>query len=161
MRYWIGFVLALTLVASPLSVSAQSGQEATAVTLEVDEVGVGVVPSPPRTVDGYTLEEMELRARRAKIGLGVSAGLSIAGAAMFGAGITSWDLCIFPPPEGCDDDAGLMIAGMVVMTGGLVGLIASGAMLGKRKRKLRELRVAHYRAPHRVQWDLAQSRLVF
>jgi len=161
MRYSVGFVLALALVGWPLSASAQSAQEAPGVKLQLDEVGVEVVPSPPRTVDGYTLEEMELRARGAKIGLGVSAAFSIAGAAMFGAGIARWDLCIFAPPEGCNDDSGLMIAGMVLMTGGVVGLIVSGAMLGKRKRKLREVQVARYRTPHRVRWDLAQSRLVF
>jgi hypothetical protein len=30
-----------------------------------------------------------------------------------------------------------------------------------RKRKLRRLEQAHYGKPHRVQWDLARSRLVF
>jgi hypothetical protein len=40
-------------------------------------------------------------------------------------------------------------------------MIVSGILLGKRKRKLRELQEAHYGTPRRVQWDLAQSRLVF
>jgi hypothetical protein len=40
-------------------------------------------------------------------------------------------------------------------------MIISGALLGVRKRKLRRLQEAHYGAPRRVQWDLAQSRLVF
>ena len=88
MRFVLAMVLA-GLVASPLSVSAQAGEEATAseenlqepappsepapeepaLQLKLDAAGVDVVPSPPRTVDGYTLEEIELRIRRARIGL--------------------------------------------------------------------------------------------
>jgi hypothetical protein len=48
-----------------------------------------------------------------------------------------------------------------VMVGGGLGMIASGGLLGARKRKLRELRQAHYGTPRRAQWDLARSRLVF
>src|SRR5210317_1063066 len=73
MRYVVGFVLVLALVTSPLGVSAQGGQEVPAVELQVDQAGLEVVPSPLRTADGYTLEEMELRVQRAKIGVGISA----------------------------------------------------------------------------------------
>jgi hypothetical protein len=40
-------------------------------------------------------------------------------------------------------------------------MIATGILLGVRKRKLRRLQEAHYGRPRRVQWDLAQSRVVF
>ena len=40
-------------------------------------------------------------------------------------------------------------------------MIATGILLGVRKRKRLSLQEAHYGTPHRVQWDLAQSRLVF
>ena len=40
-------------------------------------------------------------------------------------------------------------------------MIVTGALLGARKRKLRTLQEAHYGRPHRVQWDIARSRLVF
>jgi hypothetical protein len=40
-------------------------------------------------------------------------------------------------------------------------MIATGALLGVRKRKRRRLEEAHYGTPRRVQWDLARSRLVF
>jgi hypothetical protein len=46
------------------------------------------------------------------------------------------------------------------MVGGAAGMIATGILLGVRKRKLR-LQEADYGTPRRVQWDLARSRLVF
>jgi len=55
----------------------------------------------------------------------------------------------------------ILWAGFAVATGGFVGMITTGALLGVRKRKLRRLQEAHYATPRRVQWDLAQSRLVF
>jgi hypothetical protein len=90
MRYSL-ILLAMTLGAPltlPLSVSAQAAEEDSlsswqvdegasleqpaseepALQLELDDAGVGVVPPPPRTLDGYTLEEMELRVKRARIG---------------------------------------------------------------------------------------------
>jgi hypothetical protein len=94
MRYLGGFVFVVALVASPVSVSAQAVEEGTTpelsvvqesspsaepapeeplLEIELDPAGVGVVPSQLRTVDGYTLEEMDVRVRRAKIGLGTSA----------------------------------------------------------------------------------------
>jgi hypothetical protein len=43
---------------------------------------------------------------------------------------------------------------MVLMVGGISGMIASGILVRRRKRDRDSLR-------RRVQWDLAQSRLVF
>jgi hypothetical protein len=137
MRYLVGSVFVLTLVASPLSVSAQDAEEATtaepsaeepappsepapeepALKLELDPAGVEVVPSPPRTPDGYTLEEMDVRVRRAKIGLWSTAGAAVLGGVMIGASVHCMSGKTF-------EDAG-------------------------------------YGRPHRVQWDLARSRLVF
>ena len=88
MRYLFGFLCVCVLSAVPLpqSASAQDAEEdATsepnlqepssepapeepALQLQLDETGVGVVPSPLRTADGYTLEETDVRVRRAKIG---------------------------------------------------------------------------------------------
>jgi hypothetical protein len=47
------------------------------------------------------------------------------------------------------------------MISGAVGMIASGIVLGFSKGELRRLQEAHYGTPRRVQWDLAESRLVF
>jgi len=45
---------------------------------------------------------------------------------------------------------------------GAAAMIATGILLGVRKRKLRTLREAAYReGRRRAQWDLARSRLVF
>ncbi|UCD24921.1 MAG: hypothetical protein JSW51_03095, partial [Gemmatimonadota bacterium] len=86
MRLVLAMVLA-ALAALPLSASAEeveegaalepnavqeSAPEEPALQLQLDDAGVGVVP-PPRTPDRYTLEEMNVRVRRAKIGLGSSA----------------------------------------------------------------------------------------
>jgi len=160
------------VVTSPLSVSAQAASEDSlsswqveakpapeepALQLKLDAAGVEVVPSPPRTPDGYTLKEMELRVKRARIGLIVSAGVYV-------AAIVPWAA---DPNTSGDWITGFELAGFALWAGGTVGMIACGALLGVRKRKLhkqkREFRLqqAQYERPRRVQWDNARSRLVF
>jgi len=99
---------------------------------------------------------MELRVKRAKIGLiVVSIVPAIVGGIMVGAANAQ---CLLGEwTESCNR---LENAGIAVMSAGGAAMIATGALLGVRKRKLRRGR-AHYGRPHRVQWDLAQSRLVF
>jgi hypothetical protein len=159
MRCLVGFVLVLALVTSPLGVSAQGGQEASAVELQVDEAGVEVVPSRLRTIDGYTLEEMQLRVKRAKIGLWSTAGATVLGGVIIGA----WVGCQLR-----DETADAIVAcpgacfsGFAIGFSGAVGMIVTGALLGARKRKLREFDEAQHGKPHRVRWDVAQSRVVF
>jgi len=112
------------------------------------------------TIDGYTLEEMQVRVKRARIGLGVSIGSMVLGTALsVAAGVNRlycFEPCSYP---GWVDP--VFAIGLTLAVGGTAGMIASGILLGKRKRKLRRLRHAHYGAPRRVHWDLAQSRLVF
>ena len=174
MRYLFGFMCVLALVALPLSASAQDTEEGAtaepnlqepvpeepALQLKLDPAGVEVVPSPPPTVDGYTLEEMELRVRRARIGLITSTPVFAVGIVLFSVGAAN--LCITFCPEGYPRWADPVLwTGFALMGAGFYGMVISGAMLGVRKRKLRGLRQAHYGTPRRVQWDLAQSRLVF
>ena len=109
--------------------------------IELDSSGIGVVPPPPRTLDGYTLEEAELRVKRAEIGLGVSGvGLGAGLVLTTVGGLVSWA----NTPLGGETEApaawAAMVAGLTVMAIGAVAMIASGAMLGVRKRKLRRLR---------------------
>lgn len=175
MKYQVVGVLA-ALLASPLSASAQEegstpnrpqpqsepAQEAPALQLELDAAGVGVVPSPARTGDGYTLKEMERRAQRAKRGLGVSVVPLFAGGMMMIVG-TVGSKCFFnseaQTQKGCDR---LLYGGVGLAAVGAAGMIATGILLGVRKRKLRTLREAAYReGRRRAQWDLARSRLVF
>jgi hypothetical protein len=166
MRYLVAFTCVTALMALPLSAGAQGGQEAPVVELQVDDAGVEVVPSRPRTVDGYTLEEMELRVKRAKIGLWSTAGATVLGGVIIGA----WWAC-----EGRDEPAdqplgegegliacpGALGSGVVIGFSGAVGMIVTGALLGARKRKLRRFEEADYGTLRKVQWDLATSRFVF
>jgi hypothetical protein len=166
MRYLVGFICVLSgLVALPQGVSAQDNEAGTTsqpalqlVALDSTGVLFTLIPSP--AVDGYTLEEMELRVKRAKIGLGVSAGSMVLGTVLaIAAGaqtIICFEPCSYP---GWVDPVFAM--GMTLALGGAAGMVVSGILLGKRKRKLRRLTEAHYGTPRRVQWDLAGSRLVF
>jgi len=170
MRCFFGFVLVLALVVLPLGVGAQDVEEGatsepnlqepapeeSALQLRLDDAGVEVVPSPPPTVDGYTLGETQLRVKRAKIGLWTTAGAAVAGGVMMGASVpcmsgkTLEDACWGP-----------FLAGAVIGFSGAAGMIVTGALLDARKRKLRTLQEAHYGTPRRVQWDPAQPRVVF
>jgi len=136
--------------------SSEPAPEEPALKLELDAAGVDVTPSPPRTADGYTLEEMERRVRRAKIGLWSTAGAAVVGGVMIGASVPCMSGKTF-------EDAcwGPFLSGVVIGFSGAVGMIVTGAMLGKRKRKLREFEETGYGRPHRVQWDLKTSRVVF
>jgi hypothetical protein len=167
MRYVVGFVVLVALGISPLSATAQAGEEGAtsesnlqepALQLKLDAAGVDVAPSPLRTADGYTLEEMDVRVRRAKIGIGSSAAAFFVGGILVATGLggeCSWGGGA--EREKCDRRA---YAGTALAAGGAVGMIVSGILLGKRRQKLRRLQQAHY-GPHRVQWDLAESRLAF
>jgi hypothetical protein len=116
---------------------------------------------PTRTRRGYTLEEAELRLKRARIGLGVSAGISVLGIALLIPGVVGEcraTYYYYSTPPRCDP---LTTTGAIFIMAGVVGMIPSGILSVKRTRDRDWLRPAHYGRPHRVQWDLAQSRLVF
>ena len=136
--------------------------EEPALQLTLDDAGVEVAPIPPRTVDGYTLEEMELRVRGWRIGLISSASLLAVGTLVMGS--TAWAPADCPPQDLCivsQSAFNRVVAGGVVMTIGAIGMIISGVRLSRRKRDRDWLKEAHYGTPRRVRWDLAQSRLVF
>jgi hypothetical protein len=165
MRYLVSFVFVLALVGSPLSASAQDNEAGTTsqpalqlVALESTGVVFTLIPSP--IVDGYTLEEMQLRVKRARIGLSASAGSMVLGTVLAVAAgaqtIICFEPCSYP---GWVDPVFAM--GMTLAFAGVAGMVVSGILLGKRKRKLRRVQEAHYGTPRRVQWDLARSRLVF
>jgi hypothetical protein len=262
-RYLFGFLCVCALVGtSPLSASAQAGEEGAtpepnlqepapeepALQLKLDDAGVEVAPTPARTFGGYTLEELELRKRRAGLALIAPAVVTTAGIVLFVYGTSGdcyddqaddWDyrdgcrrprdagmvltisggvgmivgsvlygvrakefrraakdytpleeadlrvrgakiglgvsvptillapmavlaaspVCFGEPcPEG---SPGLAATFAVMAAGGLAGTIASGILLRRGKQDRDRLRQAHYGTPRRVQWDPAQSRLVF
>jgi hypothetical protein len=106
---------------------------------------LNITPETPRSSDGYTLEEMDVRVRRAGIGLGVSALVFVAGIALMSvymrscneAGISGSDF----GGTGDDKSCALRATGIALGAGGFVGMITSGTMLRVRKQKrLRALR---------------------
>jgi hypothetical protein len=137
--------------------------EEPALQLKLDDAGVGVVPSPPRTPDGYTLEEMELRVKRAKIGLGVSGGALLVGLVMGFVALANYESCFlrWECPEYPDWVGPVGWTGFTLAMGGLTGMIVSRVRLARHKRARNWLRRPHYGGPHTVRWDLARSRLVF
>jgi hypothetical protein len=142
------------------SPSSEPAPEEPALQLRLDDAGVEVVPSPPLTVDGYTLEQMELRVKRARIALFTTAGVTGVGVVLFGAGVarsrSAQDLDALSRENWAS-----WFSGMWIMISGAVGMIASGIVLGFSKGELRRLREARYEGPRRVHWNLAQSRFVF
>jgi hypothetical protein len=143
--------------------SSEPASEEPALQLKLDDTGVDVVPSPPRTADGYTLEEMELRVKRAKIGFGVSVGALLVGSVM---GLTALGkvipiVCVFECPVPPEWVAPVGYTSLVLAFGGIGGMIASGILLGRRRRDRDRLKEQLYGRPRRVQWDLETSRVVF
>ena len=154
MRYLFGFLCVCALVALPLSVGAQDAEEGAtaepnlqeptpssepapeepALQLNVDDLGVDLVPIPSRTEDGFTLEEMELRLKRAKMGLLGPAALIVAGLPLLLRGRTTHCPYEGYDPERCER---LRISGIALMAIGGVGMIVGSSVVGVRKRELR------------------------
>ena len=170
MRYLFVFLCVCALVAAlPQSASAQDAEEGAtsepnlqepvpssepepeepALQLKLDDAGVEIVPSPPRTPDGYTLEEMGRRVRGAKIGLGVSVPFIMMGTmvAVVASGLGEFSV---PEEEKIGPSPGGIAAGIVMTAGALGGTIASGVLLRRRKGELRSLEQAHYGIPART-----------
>jgi hypothetical protein len=137
-----------------------------ALQLKLDDSGVEVAPGHRPTFD-----EMELRVKRARIGVFASTGVLGLSTVFIVVGAAT-NPCFLPTPEeeaSCRDWSGvLLFTGMGLVWAGIVGLIVSGGIMAHRKRKLRErkreefwLRQARYGTPRRAQWDVAGSRLVF
>jgi hypothetical protein len=159
MRLLMVMVLA-ALVALPLSASGQASEAGTtpepnleepapsaepapeepALQLKLDAAGVEVTPSPSRTKDGYTLEEMELRVKRAKMGLLAPAALIVAGVPLWVRGTTSD--CAFVPLDPFDQFfqercTRLRASGTALTVSGAVGMIVGSILVGVRKGDLR------------------------
>ena len=178
MRYLVGLMSIFAMVALPLSVGAQDAEEGAtpepslpepapssepvpeepALQLKLDDAGVEVAPSyPSRTADGYTLEQMEVRVRQAKggcAGMGVVMALGV-GLVIGGA--------VYEPSDLSDVGVvpALFAPGFILTVAGAAGMAVVCNKLPARKKQLRTLQEAHYGRPRRVQWDLAQSRIVF
>jgi len=188
MRFVLAMVLA-GLVALPLSASAQDAEEVEtsepnvvkavpasepapdepALQLQLDDTGVEVAPGyPPRTAEGYTLEQAEHAVETDRRGLIISSVFFGVGVGALAGGLAwgphaecgdddpaTFDICIPPGP------IILGTLGAVMATGGFIGMAIKGSRLAKTRSELHELKESHHGKPHRVQWDLARSRLVF
>lgn len=176
MRYSVSLACILALMAAPLGASAQDGPELNleepapapesalekpALQLELDDAGVQVAPTPPRTPDGYTLEEAELRVKRARIGVFTSIGVAGVGVVLVAVGVFGCGSGVSggtSRPPSCDVAA---YTGGALAAGGAISAIATLAVLGRRAHDRDSLREAHHGTSRRVRWDLTQSRLVF
>ena len=180
MRYLGAFACVLAALAvSPQGASAQGGEEDSLSAWQADTAS-----KPASTSEELGPQELRVR-RRSGIGLGVSLAAFVGGLAMVGSALSNATyICVFECPPPPDWVAPVGATGGFLTVGGLAGMIVSavtlgrgqkeprsleptspddltGAKLRQRHRELRNLREAHYGRPHRVQWDLAQSRLVF
>jgi hypothetical protein len=141
---------------APKEPAIEATTEQPAFELRLDDAGVEVAPGyPPR------FDEMELRVKRARIGL-VSSGISMFAGTVILLAAAGVGFCV-GDPSACDPPAldPLLITGSVLAAGGFVAMIATGVELGKRKRKLHRLEYEYYRTRRPARWDLARSRLVF
>ncbi|MBW1906643.1 MAG: hypothetical protein JRJ24_15315 [Deltaproteobacteria bacterium] len=91
----------------------------------------------------------------AGIGFLTMTGVTVVGAVLVGVGMTR------PSTGDLNRDIAPVAAGGVLMMVGGVGMIASGIVWGKRSQQGRGLKEARYERARRVQWDLAQSLVVF
>ena len=174
MRLVLAMVLA-ALVALPLSASAQAEEEAATSEPNLQEPAPSSEPAdeegdlsgdwwhpeafaapayePPSASKGQ--EHGRHRMHPAGIVCLTMTGVTVVGAVLVGVGMTR------PSTGDLNRDIAPVAAGTVLMMVGGVGMIISGVMWGKRTRQGRRLEEARYERPRRVQWDLAQSRLVF
>ena len=100
------------------------------------------------------------KVRNAKVGIGVSAAAAFVGGVMAvsgtGPGIDF--------SEGSSSSSGgdvVVWVGTAVAAAGAVSMIATGILLRKRKRELRDYEEKNRIGSRRVQWDPYSSRLVF
>jgi hypothetical protein len=175
-HYSAGFTLLLVvLVGSVRSASAQAGEKGETPEPNLEEPVSSPAPETEapnidtlsqRAIEHYEIQygkpRMEVRVKGARTGLAVSAGVGVLSIALSGG----WIACVNRKPSSPTDlfppeCNALLGAGFVLGLASAVGMITSGAILGVRKRKLRELQQAQGTTPRRVQWDLGRSRLVF
>jgi hypothetical protein len=160
-RYLVSVVCVLALVALPRSVSAQPAADDSLGSWQVEAKAQPEEPALELELDPE-LAEMELRVKRARIGLIGTAVAFPVGVVLLVAGFAQTPICLWeePCPDPPQSATRTAIAGATLTLGASAGMIATGILLGTRKRQLRELeRLKPW--PRRVQWDLAQSRLVF
>lgn len=176
MRLVLAMVLA-EFVALPLSVGAQTAEEAATVEPSAEEPAPSSETGPetpmlPRELDDDSVKvapvgsedkhmrvALERKARKTRNALiGTSAAAAVGGLLIGIAQTQRYD-----SGQGYRTKAGkgMLVSGVAMFSGGLIGALTTGIMLGVQKGKLRRGDFTYHGAPRRAQWDLAQSRLVF
>lgn len=182
MRYLVRLMPIFAMLVLPLSASAQAGEdvgttepnleepapssepepEAPVLQIELDPAGVDVVPSRDRYVLEYSDDLLEtVPVRRARKGLIGSAAALAVGGVLFGVSYIDFRLFATPDRPPPSWQRPVRVTGGVLMVGGAAGMIATGIVIGVRKRKLRSLQAVRYEGPRRIQWDAETLRLAF
>ena len=163
MRYGIGFVVVVAAAAVPAAGVAQNNEqsvdepEAAASRLERWYPEAFEAPRPKEVPPDPPMSSEEKKIRNAKIGLGMSSVAVVAGVVM--ATVAAGPAIDFSDGSSSDSGGDAVIwAGTAIAAAGGALMIATGILLGTRKRELRESKEVTRR---KVQWDFARSRLVF
>ncbi|MEM8609698.1 MAG: hypothetical protein AAGF12_41195 [Myxococcota bacterium] len=161
LRFFGHCVLALAVLSS-VTASAQEEPARAVVPAVTDPPG----EAAPLTYDEYRLQEMRRRARVSRNALiGTSTALAV-GVILFIPGVGQCDRIerVDRMTEVNCSTAGALLLGFGVplLFGGGVGAIATGIMLGVRKRRVRDLKTrVNDPSARRVRWDPATARFVF
>ncbi|MGB8221194.1 MAG: hypothetical protein WCF10_01345, partial [Polyangiales bacterium] len=123
-----------------------------ALQLEVDSAGLQVTPTAPLAPEELRLQEMALRVRRAKLGVGVSVIPTVVGALIATVSAVSSISSIGSTNNTSSSDAALYAGSAIVAVGG-ASMIATGILLGVRKHQLREFKETQHGTARRLQWD--------
>jgi hypothetical protein len=181
MRYLVGSVVMLVLMASPQSASAQAGEEGAATEPSLQEPAPSSEPAveeggsrlewwhPEAFVDSEhepsgSIEYKSPNASKgysgegippAGIGFFIMTGVTVVGAVVLGVGASR--------SQSSKDysSIGVMGGGAIVMLVGGVGMIVTGVMWGKSTPEPSSSQKSRHQRERRAQWDLARSRVVF
>jgi hypothetical protein len=189
MRYLIGFVFVVALGISPLSATARAGEEGATSEPNLQEPALsdhspsgegGLSPrlrkrtqrnwdpsaydarGDPRPSIQYTsAPQKTARPKLAPgIGLGVSIASLVGGLAMMSVGVSQRIFNCFGEPCYAPSSSSVLIgAGAALTVGGLIGTIVSSVALRDSERN--RAKAPSQRNARRVQWDPAQSRIMF
>lgn len=156
MRSRVGLVVLAALLASPLSASGQAKEEPT-LQLQLDGDDVTMTT---QAQERSRLEYYERRVQGARGGLIATAVITGLGGVCLGSGAAV--MSSSSSGQLFSEGSGLAITGGFLAAAGGVGMLATGATLGARKRQARQAEQAlRYQQRRRARWDVTRSALAF
>jgi hypothetical protein len=153
------------LAAWPRSVSAQARDVGSAspgesaLELQLDSEGVQVSPLAASVAEARAHAKMKRGVQAARRGVWVSTAPLLLGLVIGGAAAASWGNQDLDADTSSQEAA--IYLGLAFMGVGAASMIATGSLLGVRKRKLRKYEEERSLSSNRIRWDPARSRLVF